>query len=89
LDVLAAGDHFFSDLSAARLRECQALSRNENRAKDMFIYILAHRSPTDAEKNWNAFKGDRDWISVNAEWESKGGLAKNYSAPQWPLTASI
>jgi hypothetical protein len=31
---------------------------NENRARNMFIYILAHPSRSDAEKNWNAFKGD-------------------------------
>ena len=31
--------------------------QDPDKAKDMFIYILAHPSRADAEKNWNAFKG--------------------------------
>jgi len=50
--------------------------QDPEKAKDMFIYILAHPSRADAEKNWNAFKVDPDWISVKAASEKNGALAK-------------
>ena len=50
--------------------------QDPDKAKDMFIYILAHQSRADAEKNWNAFKVDPDWISVKAASEKNGALAK-------------
>ena len=43
---------------------------------DMFIYILAHPSRAAAEKHWNAFKVDPDWISLKATSEKNGALAK-------------
>ena len=50
--------------------------QDPDKAKDMFIYILAHLSRTDAEKNWNAFQVDPDWISVKATSEKNGALVK-------------
>jgi len=50
--------------------------QDPEKAKDMFIYILAHPSRADAEKNWNSFKVDPDWISVKAASEKNGALAK-------------
>ena len=46
------------------------------KAKDKFIYILAHPSRAEAETNWNAFKADPDWISLKATSEKNGALAK-------------
>jgi hypothetical protein len=50
--------------------------QDPERAKDMFIYLLAHPSRAAAEKNWNAFKADPEWISVKAASEKNGALAK-------------
>src|ERR1700693_2788815 len=49
-----------------------------DKAKDMFIYILAHPSRADAEENWNAFKVDPDWISVKAASERNGAVAQTH-----------
>ncbi len=50
--------------------------QDPDKAKNMFIYILAHPSRADAETNWNAFKVDPDLISLKAVSEKNGALAK-------------
>jgi hypothetical protein len=50
--------------------------QDPDKAKNMFIYILAHPSRADAEKNWSAFKVDPDWIAVKTASEKDGALAK-------------
>ena len=39
------------------------------------VYVLAHSSREAAEKSWDAFRADPDWIRVKTESEAKGPLA--------------
>ena len=37
------------------------------------IYLLAHKSPEDAKKSWDAFRQDPDWVKARKESEDKAG----------------
>lgn len=43
-------------------------------SKNTLIYILKHPSRAEAEKNWEAFRTDPEWIKVAAESEKNGKL---------------
>ena len=43
-------------------------------SQNLFIYILAHPSWQEAEKNWAAFQTDPEWQKVKAESEAHGAL---------------
>ena len=43
-------------------------------SQNLFIYILEHRSPAEAEKNWAEFQVDPEWKRVKAESELQGPL---------------
>jgi len=43
-------------------------------SQNLFIYILAHPSRQEAEKNWAAFQTDPEWQKVKAESEAHGAL---------------
>ena len=47
---------------------------DDPKAKDTFIYILAHPSRAAADKNWADFQADPEWIKVKTESEKNGPL---------------
>ena len=49
---------------------------DDPKAKDTFIYILAHPSREAATKNWKDFQDDPQWKQVKADSEKEGALAK-------------
>jgi hypothetical protein len=49
---------------------------DDPKAKDAFIYILAHPSREAATKNWKEFQDDLQWKQVKADSEKEGALAK-------------
>jgi NIPSNAP len=50
--------------------------KDDPKAKDTFIYILAHPSREAATKNWQEFRTDPEWTKVQAESEKDGALVK-------------
>lgn len=50
--------------------------KDDPKAKDTFIYILAHPSREAATKNWADFRTDPEWMKVQAESEKNGPLVK-------------
>ena len=42
-----------------------------------FVYILEHPSREEANKNWDAFTADPEWVKVKAESEANGKLVAN------------
>lgn len=43
-------------------------------AKNMLVYILAHKSRESADASWAAFRADPEWVKVKAESEKDGPL---------------
>jgi len=43
-------------------------------SKNTLIYILKHPSRAEADKNWDAFRTDPEWVKVSAESEKNGKL---------------
>jgi hypothetical protein len=43
---------------------------------NLLIYVLEHPSRAEADKNWDAFQKDPDWMKVKAETEVNGVLAQ-------------
>ena len=44
------------------------------RSNDTLIYVLAHDSRAAAEKSWNAFRNDPDWIKARDACEAPGKI---------------
>jgi hypothetical protein len=47
-----------------------------DRSKDTLIYVLAHDSREAAEKSWQRFRSDPDWIKAKTESEAAGPIVK-------------
>jgi NIPSNAP len=43
-------------------------------AGEKLVYMLAHRSRTDADASWKAFRADPEWVKVKADSEKDGVL---------------
>jgi len=43
-------------------------------SKNTLIYILKHPSRAEADKNWEAFRADPEWVKVSTESEKNGKL---------------
>ena len=43
-------------------------------SQNTLIYILAHSSREAANKSWNEFKNDPEWLKVKAESEAEGKI---------------
>lgn len=46
------------------------------RSKDTLIYVLAHDSQDAAEKSWQAFRSDPDWLKARGESEAAGPIVR-------------
>jgi hypothetical protein len=46
-------------------------------AEEKMVYILAYPSKAAADKSWDAFKKDPDWIKAKADSEKDGVLVKS------------
>lgn len=44
------------------------------RSKNTLIYIVAHKSRADAEKNWAAFRNDPEWVKARNASEADGKI---------------
>jgi hypothetical protein len=49
---------------------------DEPRSKDTLIYVLAHESRAAAEKSWQAFRTDPEWIKARDESEKPGPIVR-------------
>jgi NIPSNAP len=47
-----------------------------DRLKDTLIYVLAHPSREAADKSWQDFRSDPDWIKARGESEAAGPIVK-------------
>jgi hypothetical protein len=50
------------------------IPQDPERSKTTLIYILAHPSIAEAQKNWAAFRADPEWRKVQAESEAAGPI---------------
>ena len=50
--------------------------QDAERSKNTLIYILAHPSREEAEKNWKAFQDDPEWKKVAADSEKDGKIVQ-------------
>jgi len=48
--------------------------QDPEKSKNTLIYILAHPSLEAAQKNWEAFRADPEWVKVKAESEAAGPI---------------
>jgi NIPSNAP len=46
------------------------------RSKDTLIYVLAHENRAAADKSWQAFRDDPDWIKARGESEAAGPIVR-------------
>jgi hypothetical protein len=46
------------------------------RSEDTLIYVLAHESRAAADKSWQAFRADPDWLKAKGESEAAGPIVK-------------
>jgi NIPSNAP len=46
------------------------------RSEDTLIYVLAHDSRAAADKSWQAFRADPDWLKARGESEAAGPIVK-------------
>lgn len=46
------------------------------RSEDTLIYVLAHDSRAAADKSWQAFRTDPDWLKARGESEAAGPIVK-------------
>jgi hypothetical protein len=52
------------------------IPQDPERSKNTLIYILAHPSREAAEKHWDEFHKDPEWLKVQAESEAHGALVR-------------
>ena len=48
--------------------------QDEPLSRNTLIYIVAHKSREAAQKSWEAFRNDPEWIRVRKESEAAGKL---------------
>jgi len=48
--------------------------QDPEKSKNTLIYILARPSLEAAQKNWDAFRADPEWVKVKAESEAAGPI---------------
>ena len=48
----------------------------DERSQNTLIYVLAHPSREEAEKNWKAFADDPEWKKVATESEASGKIVQ-------------
>lgn len=74
----------------------KASSDTEADAKNMLVYVLAHKSREAADASWAAFRADPEWVDVKAKSEANGPLlsktpvsifmtATDFSPPDGPV----
>jgi hypothetical protein len=51
-----------------------------------FVYILRHKSRTQADANWAGFRADPEWVALKAETEKDGAFVKQYDITFLKLT---
>ena len=46
-------------------------------SQNTLVYLLAHKDRASAQKNWEAFRNDPEWIRVRDQSEANGKLVLN------------
>lgn len=49
---------------------------DKEKAEEVLVYILAYPSKEAADKSWDAFRKDPDWIKAKADSEKDGPIVK-------------
>ena len=49
---------------------------DKEKSEEVLVYILAYPSKEAAEKSWDAFRKDPDWIKAKADSEKDGNIVK-------------
>jgi NIPSNAP len=57
-----------------KLFEKHGMTNDGERAKNTLIYVLAHESRAAADKSWQAFRTDPDWIKARDASEASGKI---------------
>jgi hypothetical protein len=64
--------------------------QDPEKSKNTLIYILAHPSLEAAQKNWDAFRADPEWLKVKADSEAAGPIVqKTESVYMTPMAFSV
>jgi hypothetical protein len=50
--------------------------QDPEKSKNTLIYILAHPSLEAAQKNWDAFRADPEWVKAKADSETAGPIVQ-------------
>jgi len=50
--------------------------QDPEKSKNTLIYILAHPSLEAAQKNWEAFRADPEWVKARADSETAGPIVQ-------------
>jgi hypothetical protein len=50
--------------------------QDPEKSKNTLIYILAHPSLEAAQKNWDAFRADPEWVKTKATSEAAGPIVQ-------------
>ena len=50
--------------------------QDPEKSKNTLIYILAHPSLEAAQKNWDAFRADPEWVKAKADSEAAGPVVQ-------------
>lgn len=64
--------------------------QDPEKSKNTLIYILAHPSLEAAQKNWDAFRADPEWVKAKAASEAAGPIVqKTESVYMTPTEFSV
>jgi hypothetical protein len=50
--------------------------QDAEKSKNTLIYIIMHPSMAEAQKNWEAFRVDPEWLKVKADSEAAGPIVQ-------------
>jgi hypothetical protein len=64
-----------------------AIFKRHGMSKNTLIYILAHPSLAAAQKNWDAFRADPEWVKAKAESEAAGPIVQKTESVYMTPTA--
>ena len=61
--------------------------QDPEKSKNTLIYILAHPSLAAAQKNWDAFRADPEWVKAKADSEVAGPIVQKTESVYMTPTA--
>ena len=61
--------------------------QDPEKSKNTLIYVLAHPSLEAAQKNWDAFRADPEWVKTKADSEAAGPIVQKTESVYMTPTA--